>query len=391
MQFAAIVVAAGRGLRAGGDVPKQYQMLAGMPVLRRTAAMLLAHPVLTHLCVVIHPEDSELCHRALHGLSDPRLMPPVCGGANRADSVRAGLEALVAIRGDLLTAPVPGTVLIHDAARPLTPRHVIDAVLDALAIDPGALPALPVVDALWSGSDGLASAPRPREGLWRAQTPQGFRLADILAAHRAHRGPADDDVAIARAAGLTVAITAGAEENFKITAREDFARAERLLEDKMDIRTGNGFDVHRFRDGPGVTLCGVHVPHDKALEGHSDADVAMHAVTDALFGALAEGDIGQWFPPSEARWKGAASQIFLEKAAERVAARAGRITHVDCTIICEAPKIGPHAEAMRARLAQILQIEKDRVSVKATTSERLGFTGRGEGIAAMATATVVLP
>ncbi|HEU0223102.1 MAG TPA: bifunctional 2-C-methyl-D-erythritol 4-phosphate cytidylyltransferase/2-C-methyl-D-erythritol 2,4-cyclodiphosphate synthase [Paracoccaceae bacterium] len=385
MEFAALVVAGGRGLRAGGGTPKQYRVLGGQPLIRHAVARFLAHPGLGRLLVVIHPEDRALYGDALRGIEDPRLAPPVAGGATRPKSVRAGLEALA-------TSPsAPPLVLIHDGARPLVSAQVIDGVLEALSSHAGAFPALPVVDALWEAEGGLARAPRPRAGLWRAQTPQGFRLAEILAAHRAHRGEADDDVAIARAAGLAVAVTPGAEENFKITGGEDFARAARLLEGGMEYRTGQGFDVHRFGEGDHVTLGGVRIPHDCGVVAHSDGDVALHAITDALFGALAEGDIGRWFPPAEPRWRGAASSIFLAKAAERMAARGGRVVHVDCTLVCERPKIAPHAEAMRANIAAILGIGAERVSIKATTSERLGFTGRGEGIAALATATVALP
>jgi 2-C-methyl-D-erythritol 4-phosphate cytidylyltransferase/2-C-methyl-D-erythritol 2,4-cyclodiphosphate synthase len=384
MQFSALVVAAGRGLRAGGGVPKQYRDLAGRPVLRRTVECFLAHPGLGRLCLVIHPDDAGLCADALGGLEDERIMPPVPGGDTRQASVRAGLEALALAPG------VPPFVLIHDAARPFVTGDVIDGVLEGLSAHPGAFPALPVVDALWRGSEGLAGEPQPRGGLWRAQTPQGFRLGDILAAHRAHPGAADDDVAIARRAGLTVAVTRGAEGNFKLTDAQDFQRAEAGLGRQVEYRTGQGFDVHRFRDGDHVTLGGVRIPHDRGLDAHSDGDVVLHALTDALFGAIVEGDIGQWFPSSDPQWRGAASTVFLGKAAERVAARGGRVTHCDCTVICERPRVAAHAPAMRANIAATLGIGADRVSVKATTSERLGFTGRGEGIAAFATATVAL-
>ncbi|HSF91682.1 MAG TPA: 2-C-methyl-D-erythritol 2,4-cyclodiphosphate synthase, partial [Paracoccaceae bacterium] len=296
-------------------------------------------------------------------------------------SVRLGLEALEFLK--------PEAVLIHDAARPLVSVDVISGVLAALETNIAAFPVLPVVDALWLQDSGQITTPQPRENLVRAQTPQGFRFAEILAAHREIKTPAADDVAIARAAGYAVATTQGAEENFKITLPQDFARAEHIIGAQMDIRTGNGFDVHKFGPGEHVTLCGVQIPFSQGLVGHSDADVPMHTITDAIFGALAEGDIGQWFPPSEAEWKGAASEIFLAKAVERVAARGFTISNIDCTIICELPKIGPHAQTMRAEIARICRLDVDRVSVKATTSEKLGFTGRGEGIASMATATLV--
>ena len=282
--------------------------------------------------------------------------------------------------------------MIHDAARPLVSRKVINGVLEALETAPGAAPGLPVTDALWSAENTQVVAARPRDGLHRAQTPQGFDLEAIRAAHAAAPENAADDVEVALAYGLDVTITQGAEENLKITHAADFDRARAFLErPPMDIRTGNGFDVHAFAPGSHVTLCGVEIPHDQALKGHSDADVAMHAVTDAIYGALARGDIGQHFPPSDPQWKGAASDIFLRHAVDLAGQMAFRITHVDCTIVCEHPKIGPHAATMRARMAEIMRLEPDQISIKATTSEKLGFTGRGEGIAAQATATLVSP
>ena len=370
MTTAAIIVAAGRGTRAGGEVPKQWQDLAGRPVVAHSvdafAGMLRI--------LVIHPDDRALAS----GLG----VELVIGGPTRTASVRAALEALV---GRGVTR-----VLIHDGARPLVPADVITRVLAALGSHPGAAPALPVTDALWMGDAGLVSGTRDRAGLFRAQTPQGFDFAAILAAHRAHPGDAADDVAVARAAGLAVAIVLGDEANLKLTFPGDFARAKAILKGRnMDVRTGNGFDVHAFCPGDHVWLCGVKIPHAKGLLGHSDADVAMHALTDAIYGALAEGDIGQHFPPSDPHWKGAASHIFLTHAAGRMAARGFRLANADVTLICEHPKIGPHSGAMRATLAAILGVEVDRISVKATTSERLGFTGREEGIAALATATLV--
>jgi 2-C-methyl-D-erythritol 4-phosphate cytidylyltransferase/2-C-methyl-D-erythritol 2,4-cyclodiphosphate synthase len=381
MRTAALIVAAGRGARLGDETPKQYLPLGHRAVLRHAIEALLAHPAIDAGLVVIHPDDRGRYDDALDGLETTRLLPPVAGGAARGASVRAGLEALA--------SHAPERVLIHDAARPFLPLPVISAVLDALETTPAACPALPVVDALWRESDGLATEAVDRGALWRAQTPQGFHFAPILAAHRAHEGDAADDVAVARAAGLTVRLTPGDERNFKITTAADLDRARGLCEATMDIRTGNGFDVHAFGPGDHVTLCGVAIPFERGLAGHSDADVAMHAITDAIFGALAEGDIGQWFPPSDPQWKGAASEIFLLKALERAALLGFAITHLDCTLICEHPKIGPHANAMRASLAAITGIAPDRISLKATTTERLGFTGRGEGIAAMATATLV--
>ncbi|MEM8787523.1 MAG: bifunctional 2-C-methyl-D-erythritol 4-phosphate cytidylyltransferase/2-C-methyl-D-erythritol 2,4-cyclodiphosphate synthase [Pseudomonadota bacterium] len=381
MDFTALIVAAGRGLRAGGDAPKQYRALGSVPVLTRTMRAFLAHPGCAAVQVVVHPEDTGSYSDATRGMADPRVCAPVFGGADRQASVRAGLEALV--------ASAPERVLIHDAARPFVSPGVIDRVCAAIRPGRAAFPALPIVDALWRADGADVQAAERREGLWRAQTPQGFRFDDILAAHRNGGSNAADDVAIARAAGLSASVVLGDGNNFKITLPEDFDRAARLLTGPMDIRTGTGFDVHAFIPGNAVTLCGVQIPHDRALSGHSDADVGLHALTDAIFGALAEGDIGDWFPPSDPQWQGAASEIFLEKAVERVDARGFRISHLDCTLICERPKIGPYKEAMRGSVARISRIEPDRVSVKATTSEKLGFTGRGEGIAAMASATLI--
>ena len=376
---AVILVAAGRGSRMGGGLPKQWRDLAGRPVLAWTVEAFRAAG-LTRLVLVIHPDDRPRAE----GLG----LPWVAGGATRSDSVRAALEALA---GD-----PPRRVLVHDGARPLVEPRLIHAVLAALDSHPAAAPALPVTDALWRGEGGQVTGVQAREGLFRAQTPQGFDFATLLAAYRAHPGEAPDDVAVVQASGVPVRITEGAESNLKLTYPDDFARAERWLSDRqtdrgptMDIRTGNGFDVHAFTEGDHVWLCGVRVPHGRALLGHSDADVGMHALTDAIYGALAEGDIGRHFPPSDPQWKGAESHIFLRHAAGLARERGFAITHCDVTLMCERPKIGPHAEAMRAALAAIIGIDAARVSVKATTTERLGFTGREEGIAAMATATLV--
>jgi len=374
---AALIVAGGRGLRAGGGIPKQYRDLAGKPVIARTIAAFDAHPAIAVLVVVRHGDDADLFAQARPATR--RTLIEAVGGTTRSASVRAGLAAL---------PDGIDTVLIHDAARPLVWGAVIDGVLAALAGHDGAAPALPVTDALWRGGDTVEGT-QARDGLWRAQTPQGFRLSAIRAAHAAHRGEAADDVEVARAHGLRVAITQGDEANLKLTTAADFDRARRLMETAMDIRTGHGFDVHRFGPGDHVMLCGIAVPHGRGLQGHSDADVALHTITDAIYGALAEGDIGTHFPPSDPQWKGAESHIFLTHAVDLAAARGFTLTHADLTLICERPKIGPHAEAMRARLAALLRIETGRVSVKATTSERLGFTGREEGIAAMATVTLV--
>lgn len=371
MTTAAIIVAAGRGTRAGGDIPKQWQLLAGRPVLAQTIDAL--RPYVDRVVLAIHPDDRR---RAA-----PFGLDMVDGAETRAGSVRNALEWLEDQGID--------KVLIHDGARPLVSPTVITAVLSALDQYSGAAPALPVSDALWRGA-AVVEGTADRTGLWRAQTPQGFRFATILAAHRAHPGGAADDVEVARWAGEAVAIVPGSEDNLKLTYPGDFARAEAILRGRgMDIRTGNGFDVHALTEGDHVWLCGVKLPHTRALLGHSDADVGMHALTDAIYGALAEGDIGVHFPPSDPQWKGADSQIFLRHAMERVAARGFVLTNCDVTLICERPKIGPHQASMRQALASIMGVEVDRISVKATTSERLGFTGREEGIAALATATLV--
>lgn len=375
MRTAILIVAAGRGSRAGGGLPKQWRSVAGRPVARWT---LEAFADTGPVCMVVHPEDMEIARRVTEGLS-VRL---VAGGAERPDSVRAGLEALA--------EDPPDFVLIHDVARPCVTAAEIDAVRAALERHAGAAPAIAVSDALWTGAEGLVTGTRDRDGLYRALTPQGFRFEPILAAHRAHAGPAADDVEVARAAGLDVAIVPGDERNLKITTPGDFARAERLLRgNAMDIRLGNGFDVHAFEPGDHVVLCGVRIPHECCLKGHSDADVGMHAVTDAIYGALAEGDIGRHFPPSDPQWMGAASEIFLRHAVQLAAKRGFGIGNVDLTLICERPKVGPHAAAMTQRMAELMGTEAGRVSIKATTSERLGFTGREEGIAALATATLV--
>lgn len=375
MHAAALIVAAGRGRRAGGGRPKQWRPLAGRRVADWTVAAFAAHPRIAEVLLVVHPDDIGQV---------PAGVAHVPGGATRADSVRAGLAAL--------TQTAATHVLIHDVARPCVPGEVIDAVLDALVRHDGAAPALPVTDALWRGTGGRVTGAEPRDGLFRAQTPQGFALDAILAAHRAHSGAAADDVEVARAAGVEVAIVPGAEANLKITHPEDFARAGKYLRGDMDVRTGNGYDVHAFGGGGDhVILCGVRIPHDRGLVGHSDADVGLHALTDAIYGALAAGDIGQHFPPSDARWKGADSRVFLRHAAGLAVERGYRLASLDVTLVCEHPKIGPHVSAMTSEIARETGAAPDRVSVKATTSERLGFTGREEGIAALATATLVAP
>ncbi|WP_306006984.1 bifunctional 2-C-methyl-D-erythritol 4-phosphate cytidylyltransferase/2-C-methyl-D-erythritol 2,4-cyclodiphosphate synthase [Aquicoccus porphyridii] len=376
MKIAALIVAAGRGTRAGPGAPKQWRALAGRRVIDWTLARFQAAPRVSRIMLTLHPDD-------IATFAPPPGIEVTAGGASRAASVRCGLEALAADPPDL--------VLIHDVARPCLPQAVIDRVIAALDTSPGAAPALPVTDALWHGGDGQVTGTQDRAGLYRAQTPQGFHFAAILAAHRTHAGDAADDVEIARAAGLEIAIVPGHEDNLKITHAEDFARAERILGGQMDIRLGHGYDVHRFGPGDHVMLCGVAVPHDRGLQGHSDADVGLHALSDAIYGALAMGDIGRHFPPSDPQWKGTESHVFLRHAADLARKQGFTLSNVDCTLICERPKVGPHAAAMQARMADILGIDAARVSVKATTSERLGFTGREEGIAAIATATLVKP
>jgi 2-C-methyl-D-erythritol 4-phosphate cytidylyltransferase/2-C-methyl-D-erythritol 2,4-cyclodiphosphate synthase len=373
-----LIVAAGRGTRVGSGTPKQYRKLLGEPVLWHTVQACLAHSDISAVRVVIHSDDVDLYNAAMNTIDDPRLKAPVLGGDSRSTSVRNGLAACEGSH-----------VLIHDGARPLLRRDNIDAMLQQIVTHQGVVLAVPVVDALWRSNGTQADTPLLRDGLWRAQTPQGFRLDDIRAAHAATDTAFADDVETARAFGIDVEIVQGSDTNIKITRPEDFAFAAKLMGQDMDVRTGNGFDVHKFGPGDYVTLNGVNIPFDRGLIGHSDADVAMHTLTDAIFGALAEGDIGQWFPPSEPEWKGAASDIFLCKAIERVKVRGFTITHLDCTIICEAPKIGPHTQAMRELLSNITGVAVDRISVKATTTEKLGFVGRGEGIAALGTATLV--
>jgi 2-C-methyl-D-erythritol 4-phosphate cytidylyltransferase / 2-C-methyl-D-erythritol 2,4-cyclodiphosphate synthase len=394
MTTAALIVAAGRGTRAGGDVPKQWRQLQGQRVIDWTMKAFRDAGVQT-ISLVLSPEDET----AWDSFGDDRDIILTAGGAERAISVQNGLRALM---GRGITK-----VLIHDAARPCTSQALIASVITALDTAPAAAPALAITDALWSGARDRVTGTRDRNGLYAAQTPQGFQFEAILAAHAAYAahaieaGGAADDVEVARAAGLDVTIVAGEPDNIKITRPEDFARAARILETELtletkeamainlDIRLGNGYDVHRFGPGDSVTLCGVEVPHDRSLQGHSDADVGMHAVTDAIYGALAQGDIGQHFPPSDPQWKGAASELFLRHAANLARKMGFQISNVDCTLVCEYPKIGPHAAAMRAAMARILDIDEGRVSVKATTSERLGFTGRSEGIASIATAALV--
>ncbi|MDJ0628233.1 MAG: bifunctional 2-C-methyl-D-erythritol 4-phosphate cytidylyltransferase/2-C-methyl-D-erythritol 2,4-cyclodiphosphate synthase [Rhodobacter sp.] len=371
---AAVIVAAGRGLRAGGEVAKQWQMLAGRRVADRTLDAFRMASGVDRIVLVLHPEEMD------RSAAYPDV-DAVVGGETRDASVRAGLEAL---DGSGVVR-----VLIHDVARPLVSQRIIEDVLTALDATQGAAPAIEVTDALWRGSDGMVTGTQERGGLYRAQTPQGFDFEAILAAHRAHGGGAADDVEVARAAGIEVAMVPGEERNLKLTRPADFERAEVLMGAEMDIRVGNGFDVHAFGPGDHVMLCGIGVPHDQALTGHSDADVGMHAVTDAILGALALGDIGRHFPPSDPQWKGTASDVFLRHAIGLAAEADFHVGNVDLTLVCEYPKIGPYAADIASKMADIMGLDADRISIKATTSERLGFTGRGEGIAALATATLI--
>jgi 2-C-methyl-D-erythritol 4-phosphate cytidylyltransferase/2-C-methyl-D-erythritol 2,4-cyclodiphosphate synthase len=378
MQVAAILVAAGSGIRFGAETPKQFLTIAGKPVIRHAAEALAAHVSL------LQPVgEATAIEAALRGV--PRCLPVSPGGATRQDSVRAGLEAL---------APyAPDMVLVHDAARPVIPEGTIPALLAALKEAAGAIPAVPVADTLKRVVRGVITETVPRAELFRAQTPQAFRFPALLAAHRSGLTGATDDASLLEAAGQTVEVVPGSDDNIKLTYPEDLVRLERIMTipPSFSTRVGTGFDVHILQTGRPLFLCGVQVPHDKGLAGHSDADVGIHALCDAIYGALAEGDIGRHFPPTEATWKDADSARFLTHAAERIAARGGRLANADVTLICERPKITPHAPAMIQRLAALLGVDPGRISVKATTTERLGFTGRGEGIAAQAVVSILVP
>ncbi|MBR0659229.1 bifunctional 2-C-methyl-D-erythritol 4-phosphate cytidylyltransferase/2-C-methyl-D-erythritol 2,4-cyclodiphosphate synthase [Neoroseomonas oryzicola] len=380
MTVTALLMAAGRGTRFGAEAPKQYLPLLDRPVMRHAAEALLREGLVDRIQPVVAPGEEAQVAALLAGLP---VLPPVPGGATRADSVRAGLEALA--------ADPPAVVLVHDAARPVIPPGTIAALLAALETMPGAIPAQPVADTLKRGALDRIVETVPRDSLFRAQTPQAFRYTVLRDAHRGGDGSATDDAALLEAARLPVALVPGGESNVKITWPEDLARVEAHLAARMIPRMGTGFDVHRLVEGRPLILCGITVPHHLGLSGHSDADVGIHALCDAIYGALAEGDIGRWFPPSEAQWKDADSARFLRHAAERIAARGGMLANADVTLICERPKIAPHAAAMRARLAELLGVSIDAISVKATTTERLGFPGRGEGIAAQAAAVVLVP
>lgn len=378
-------MAAGRGARFGADLPKQYLPLLGRPVLRHAAEALLRDGLVERILPVCAAGEEARVSAALNGLP---ALPAVAGGDTRRDSVRAGLEALAAA-----APPPPDAVLVHDAARPVVPAGTVARLLAALEAAPGAIPARRVTDTLKRGDEAgrriLATV--PRGALWRAQTPQAFRFGALLAAHRGAAGEATDDAQLLEATGEAVALVEGSESNVKITFPEDLGRVAASLSSGLLPRIGTGFDVHRIAPGRPMVLCGVVVPCEFGLEGHSDADVGIHALCDAIYGALAEGDIGRHFPPSEMRWKDADSAQFLRHAAGRIAARGGVLANADVTLLCERPRVGPHRDAMQARLADLLGTEASRVGVKATTTERLGFTGRGEGIAAQAAAMLLLP
>lgn len=380
IETVALVVAAGRGERLGGDIPKQYRRLAGQPMLARSLKAFIRHPRITGVRAIIHPDDLALYNEAT---ADLDLLPVAFGGATRHESSQKGLESLA--------SNPPARVLIHDASRPLIDAATIDRVLAALDLSKAAIAALPVRDTI-KRHDGDATVCETidRSSLWRAQTPQGFDYSSILVAHQQQSGNSyTDDAAVAEAGRMTVKLVLGDEDNFKITTEQDFRHAERLLAG-TELRVGNGFDVHRFGPGNQVTLCGVTIPHDQGLVGHSDADAGLHALTDAILGALGEGDIGEHFPPTDPTWKGRDSSIFLQHAATILNERGGSIRHLDVTLICENPKISPHRQAMQRRVADIIGIDATQVSVKATTTEGLGFAGRSEGIAAQAVATIAL-
>jgi len=380
-QCIALIVAAGRGTRIGGPTPKQYLPLADRPLLSYAVGTFARHPEISAVRAVIDPTDRVLYEAAT---STMPVLEPVAGGESRQESVRMGLESLVPLE--------PARVLIHDGARPFVEAATITAVIAALERSPGAIASIPVTDTLKREDGGYAVETVPRDGLWRAQTPQGFRFGDILRAHRAATGLSlTDDAAVAEHAGLAVALVPGSERNIKVTTTADLERAEQLLAHEYVPRTGSGFDVHRFAPGDHVMLCGIAVPHDAGLIGHSDADAGLHALVDALLGAIGEGDIGIHFPPSDPQWRGADSALFVQHVTERIAALGGQIANVDITLICERPRIGAHRAAMIEKVADLLALDASAVNVKATTTEGLGFTGRREGIAAQASATVMLP
>lgn len=394
----ALIVAAGRGMRAvqsGHDLPKQYRMIGGKTVLAWTLSAFLDHDRIDGVCVVIHPDDRDLYHQCTEAFT-AKLLDPALGGTSRQISVYNGLKALESYQ--------PQNVLIHDAARPFITPNLISDLIETLESEVAVLPGRPVTDTLKrvGDHDRKVSETLPRDGLWQAQTPQCFHYNKILQAHGSAQDKAldhfTDDASIAEWHGLEVYLINGWENNRKLTTADDFTWAEQHLEQNKSManfsgsfRTGSGFDVHAFTQGDHVILCGVNIPHTQTLKGHSDADVGMHALTDALLGSIGDGDIGTHFPPSDPQWKGAASDVFLKDAIDRINRLGGRIQNIDVTLICEQPKIGPHRAAMRKCLSEIMDLDVSRISIKATTTEQLGFTGRGEGIAAMATASVILP
>jgi 2-C-methyl-D-erythritol 4-phosphate cytidylyltransferase/2-C-methyl-D-erythritol 2,4-cyclodiphosphate synthase len=401
-----IIVAAGNGVRAGGDKPKQYQNIAAVPVLRRTIDAFLPYFPMENLRIVISEEHKSFFQECIQGPSSQDLQshgpqsqdflsqssqghslsPPVLGGRTRQESVFNGLQAF----GE----NPPDYILVHDAARPFVTADIITSVIKALENGSKAVvPAVKIVDTLKFAENDIISHTVPRDNLYKVQTPQGFDFKALLNSHSAEVGKEHtDDGAVMEATGHSITLSKGDEDNFKITVADDFKKAEKMIMNSLnDIRVGSGFDVHRFETGDKVTLCGVDIPFNQKLKGHSDADVAMHALTDAILSAIAAGDIGTHFPPSDIRWKGEPSETFLKHAANLVQEQGGIIAHAGITIICEAPKIGPHKDTMRKRLANIMNMDMDRISVQATTTEKLGFTGRGEGIAAQATATIRLP
>ncbi|KXV24816.1 2-C-methyl-D-erythritol 2,4-cyclodiphosphate synthase [Gluconobacter japonicus] len=383
MRIAALLLAAGRGRRFAAASPegegscKQFRMLRGKPVIRRAAEALLPH-----VDVLLPVGDDPLLAESLAGLN---VLPPVAGGAERHDSVRNGLETLAN-----LPEP-PDLVLVHDGARPCVPAEVVQNVIEALKTHAGVIPAVAVSDTIKKVRDGIIIDTVPRENLWRAQTPQGFHFPPLLELHRTHRDARTDDAALLEQGGHPVAIVQGSDNNIKLTVAEDLMRLEGVIDGNLLPRVGLGYDVHAFEEGRKLILCGIEIPHTKGLAGHSDADVGIHTLCDAIYGALAEGDIGRHFPPTDNEWKDMDSARFLIHAGERIRARGGFLVNADITLICERPKIGPHAQAMQERLAELLQVNVSRISVKATTSERLGFTGREEGIAATAAVSIMVP
>jgi 2-C-methyl-D-erythritol 4-phosphate cytidylyltransferase/2-C-methyl-D-erythritol 2,4-cyclodiphosphate synthase len=387
MSIAAVIVAAGSGFRAGGELPKQYQLIGGKPVIWWTCKAFADHPGISLVQTVIGAGHEKLYAAATAGLN---LAPPVVGGSSRQDSCRIGITVCSSHE----------KVLIHDAARPFVSADLISHIIAELHRSEGVVPGIPVADTMKFAPGGMIEHTVNRQSLWSVQTPQGFHTRGILAAHSHAEAQKmeglTDDASVAEKFGLQVRIIAGRRENHKLTTAEDIAMADQILKaqssfERPDMRVGQGIDFHEFENGDGVILCGIKIPHDKKLKGHSDADAAMHALTDAILGALGEGDIGTYFPPSDARWKGASSSIFLEKAVAMLKARNGIIANVDITILAEAPRVGPHVAAMKALLSPLLQIGIDRIAIKATTTEKLGAIGRREGLAAFATATVRLP